>query len=112
MPLIYDYWTGHLHEIIQTLHRSFGQYVANALEFKVGLTTNPDARWLSHQEDGWDRMVVIYRTTSCDYAVSVEDDLILHGWSDHIDALSWNEVRGGGGAPWSASDYYIYILLD
>lgn len=112
MPLEYDYWTGQLNEIIPTLHRAFGQYVKNVREFKVGLTTDPDNRWASHQADGWGRMVVVYRTTSRDYAVSVEDDLILRGWSDHIDAVSWNEVRGGGGASWSAADYYIYLLLD
>ena len=111
MGLRYAPHTGHLSNLIETLNRALGQYQRYYHHFKIGLTTNPEARWWIHQQDGWLEMVVVYETTSVKYAREAERWLVEYGWERDYIAESWNEVSGGGGLhPWH-DWYFIYIIL-
>ena len=54
-------------------------------------------------------MVVIYSTSSRNFAAAVERDLITHGWNNYY--TSWNYNPGGEGIPGSYTRYYVYVLL-
>lgn len=110
MGIRWNQWTGHYKEYLPTLRRSVSQYIRNNEEFKIGVTTNPDTRWPHHKAEEWREMVVVYETSSFEYAKKVEIDLIEHGWNSYLD-YSWNERNGGGGLQAMYEKYYIYILL-
>jgi hypothetical protein len=111
MGLSYDYITGHADDVFILLRQFLGLLVSRGSNFKVGVTIDPGQRWSAHRQHGWREMVVVYHTTSPNYAGSIEDDLILHGWRSHFLARSWNAVRGGGGVVRDASHYYVYVLI-
>ncbi|MCY4240555.1 MAG: hypothetical protein OXD36_02295 [Rhodobacter sp.] len=112
MPVRWNFWTGHISEIIPTLRKALGAYARHNAGFKVGITANPEGRWRQHRKDGWREMVVIYRTASPDSVREAERLLIEHGWECHPDAI-WNEQRGGGGGPMKgkADAYFVYVVL-
>lgn len=111
MSVRWNQWSGHYSQVGESLRRALSQYTRNNSEFKVGLTVDPEQRWQAHKGHEWREMVVIYETTSRKSAANAERDLIDHGLKEHIDAESFNEVRGGGGVQHGYDAYYIYVLL-
>ena len=110
MGIRWKEWTGHYHNVLPLLRKALGQYARRYGAIKVGLTVDPEQRWQSQKFDDWNEMVVLYATSSPDYAKEVEKDLIKHGWRSHLDK-SWNEITGGGSLQHGYSKYYVYILL-
>jgi len=107
MDLQYDYWTGSIAVVKESLIRSVGQYTRYFERIKIGITNNPERRLGEHRRSraGWNKMVVKYRTTSVTFINQMERVLIDHHW-DYIQ----NEARGGGG-PDGKGPYYLYVLL-
>lgn len=96
--------------LLERLHRSIEQYQAGSSSLKIGLTTDPMRSWSSQRWDGWSEMVVIYSTSSQDFAAAVEQDLTRRGWAEHYTA--WNYEAAGKGLPGSYTRYYVYVLLE
>lgn len=96
--------------LLEKLHRSIGQYQRGSRSIKIGLTTDPMRRWSEQRREGWSEMVVIYSTSSRNFAAAVEKDLIAHGWNNYY--TSWNYNPGGEGIPGSYTRYYVYVLLE
>ena len=96
--------------LFERLHRSLGQYREGSQSIKIGLTTDPMRTWSEQRWDGWSEMVVIYSTSSQDFAAAVEEDLTAHGWGNYFTA--WNYEPIGKGLPGSYTRYYVYVLLD
>lgn len=103
----YNYVEGHPDGALPTLRRRVGQYTRNVGEFKIGRTSTPEAR--ANQPDyadGYDEMIVIYKTNSAAYVNDVERDLI-----DYFNAHDDNRnFRGGGGGPLGRAPYYVYLV--
>ena len=95
--------------LLEKLRRSLVQYQKGSRSIKIGLTTDPMRRWSEQKREGWSEMVVIYSTSSGDFAAAVEQDLIAHGWNRHY--TSWNYNPGGERSPGTYTRYYIYVLL-
>jgi len=106
--LEYDYWTGHFTDVIESLNRSMGQYIAWNNKVKVGITNDPERRWQDHAKTRprWKRMVVKYRTTSIKKTRDLEWYLTEVYW-DYLD----NRVAGGGGMIGKGKYQYLYVLL-
>ncbi|MCY4168987.1 MAG: hypothetical protein OXD36_02440 [Rhodobacter sp.] len=51
MPVRWNYWSGHVPEIIPTLRRSLGAHARNARKFKVGLSKDPEHRWHHYRNE-------------------------------------------------------------
>ena len=91
--------------------RSLGMWWNGELrmEYKIGMTTDPEARARQYGDD-YDYMDVVYETTSYDHAVAVEQGLI----DEYIDD-DWNDngrAGGGGRLPDGNKDHYVYIVYN
>jgi len=107
MELEYDYWTGSINEVKESLIRSVSQYIRHYRKVKIGITNNPERRKIQHQNGtmSWNKMTVKYKTTSLNYIKQLEKILVDYHW-DYIK----NKVGGGGGIH-GEGPYYLYILI-
>lgn len=119
MSVSYNYCTGHAGSVLGELRRAVGQYARRYEHIKIGITYNPEKRFLEHQkerareDDSWAKMVVIYETSSRDAACRVEKTLVEYVQSRGYKTEIWNGTGGGGGRiPADWVNYYVYILLD
>lgn len=82
MAVIYYYSTGHFTRIESELIRALGQYARHNDYVKVGITNEPERRWVEHQRersqysDSWTKMVVIYETSSWANVTQAERKLV------------------------------------
>jgi predicted GIY-YIG superfamily endonuclease len=95
------YCTGHFSHVRDGLIRAIGQYARHYDYLKVGRTNDPWRRWREHQSerrragDRWEKMVVIYASSSSRYIALAEQELIGHALSAGYDrAEVWNDARG------------------
>jgi predicted GIY-YIG superfamily endonuclease len=117
-PIFY-YSTGNLKDRKSELTRALGQYARHYDYIKIGITCDPERRWIEHQNerkrfsDSWLKMVVIYETSSRKYVNEAERLLINHTKTANYNIEKWNDVGGGGGNYSEEADkYYLYLLLD
>ena len=105
IQLEWDPWTGPPSKIEGSLHRRISGYTRNGQSFKTGITGNPWGRKPGY--DGiYDRMIVLYKTTSEKYARDFERRSI-DWYGDASDA----ERRGGGG-PLGGPPFYLYVVTN
>ena len=81
--------------------------------FYIGLTNRPKARFQEHRNsDGilWDRMVVLYKTSSLRKEGDFEEELILYYKNGPRASKLKNNKNGRQGAL-SAPPYYIYTIF-
>lgn len=110
MSVEWRYYTGFPEQVISNLKRSVTQLANYNSYIKVGITVDPDRRWSEHlrSDPSWNRMLVVYKTTSLRFVRQLEIDLIAHS----IDRdESWNLIGGGGGPISRSGEHYIYILV-
>lgn len=100
---------GHPSTVIKTLNKKIGQYKTNHTKVKVGITgRSPQERFDEHRQNHsyWQRMIVIYETTSSNYANQIEKWLV----EQHQDELV-NQRSGGGSLLAQNKKSYVYVLL-
>lgn len=100
--------TGRISDDFKKLfNRKIAQYITRANELKVGITSrNPKIRFEEHLKDkDWERMVVLYKTTSVLNVKTLERFLI----DNYFDYLT-NEVGGGGGDLSNGGLCFLYII--
>lgn len=118
MSIFYNYSTGNVLSTIPELKRAVGQYASRNDYLKIGITKNPEQRWRSHlserrrNQDKWQKMIVIYQSTSWDSARIAESELIKHVGSKNYYCAIWNDVGGGGGRIGEGRYSYVYVLVD
>lgn len=109
MPTVeFNEVTGHPSSVYETLNRKISAYKIHHSFLKVGITgRDPQTRFNEHlRADNWDRMIVIYRTTSINYANTLEDWLVEKHWEDLV-----NQRQGGGSNLTEQGYNYVYLLL-
>lgn len=95
--------------LFERLHGSLDRYRERSQSINIGLTTDPTLLWSEQRYDGWDEMVVIYSTSTRDFAAAVEVDLIARGWGESF--ASWNYDLLGERLPGSYIRYYVYVMM-
>ena len=114
MGVRYMLHTGHLSGLQSTLRRAVGQYSRSNAFLYVGVTTCPPIRWShavgGHKTRGMDEMVLMYQTTSRDYAIEAERALIAHGRLQYAFRLL-NKAPGGEGVRYDRPHYYVYVAV-
>lgn len=105
--LKYDYKIGWPKNIITRLNISAGLYRRNYKYVKIGITSDPERRFCEHKKScqfKWNKMVVVYRTTSIKNANEVEKWFI----ENRRDLVNeW----GGYSNMCDSQYYYAYFLL-
>lgn len=103
----YDYWTGHINEVVSSLNRSLSAFERHYKFVKVGITSrNPKVRFSEHvRSENWDRMVVKYKTTSKRYVNLIEDYFIF----SHQNLK--NFWYGNSHMTDNTKERYLYFLL-
>ena len=91
--------------------RSLGMWWRGELrmEYKIGMTTDPEGRARQYGES-YAYMDVVYETTSYNHATAVEQGLI----DEYIDD-DWNDnerAGGGGRLPDGDNYHYVYIVYN
>ncbi|MEM6635734.1 MAG: GIY-YIG nuclease family protein [Pseudomonadota bacterium] len=110
------YSTGHLKDVAPNLKQALAVYGRKNKHIKVGRTNDPGRRWREHQaerasaNDAWERMVVVYATSSFSYAAQCEKLLIDYADEAGFDAEPWNDIRGSD-KPLPSTNF-IYVLVD
>jgi hypothetical protein len=102
----YEHMTGTPASVAGSLRRRVSAYTRQdrVRAFKIGITTNPERRFVESYTGEYEKMVVVYRTMSRRHVCDVERDLVEHNW-----ALCNNLVGGGGGRA-STGPFYLYIV--
>jgi hypothetical protein len=106
----YNFITGHFNDdLIKSLSYSVGAYNKNYF-VKIGITgKDPSKRLKEHVKylpHFWDRMIVIYQTSSEKYIRKIEKELI-----ERYREICMNEIGGGGGPISKPQPNYLYLLL-
>ena len=100
--------TGHASLVYDSLSRSISNYKRGYNYIKIGITgRNPQQRFDENSKiDSWQRMVVLYETTSISYANNLEYLLIERHKADLV-----NQKAGGGSYLAEKGYNYLYVLL-
>lgn len=109
------YSTGHTSDVMTGLRQALAAYAQRNDYLKIGRTNDPLRRWKEHlaerrrENDKWDRMVVIYATSSLHSAALTEKELIRHARAAKYRAEIWNDSPGSdNGRP---GTNYLYLLV-
>ena len=107
MELKHDHWQGQFEDILGTFIRSISQYSINHNGIKIGITNNPERRIneLKASNDGWEKMIVKYETTSINYINVMEELLSNYHWEYN------SNIRGNVGETHKTPPYYLYIVI-
>ena len=109
MEISYSESTGNPSSVSTELKQRISQYIRGHGEFRIGKTNSPETRanlYVS-QDDDFDWMIVLYKTSSFKNAQVLESDLIDYYW----DNTGFLNEKGGGGGPVGSGDYYVYLLI-
>lgn len=100
--------TGFPSNVVESLNRSIGQYKRNYNHLKVGITGRPpEERLREHlRTNTWSRMIILYQTSSINFANTMEQWLVDNHWDDLV-----NQRRGGGSELSPNGNNYVYLLL-
>ena len=95
--------------LFERLHASIERYRERSKSLNIGLTTDPTLLWSEQRYAGWNEMVVIYSTSTRDFASAVQADLINRGWAESFAIWSYELI--GERLPGSYTRYYVYVMM-
>jgi len=97
--------TGGYKQIQPNLRKRISALVRREVQFKIGITNDPDKRAGIFRANGarFDEMIVLYQTESENFIRRLEQDLI-----DYYDGYACNVARGGGAQ--ADSPFYLYVV--
>ena len=108
MSIQWDVWTGWPSNLKSSFRRRVSAYVRNVdfYDFKIGITNNPKRRFREYRnsDDVYDRMIVIYETSSLD-SVRHFEALMIDDYE-----YSANFASGGGGS-YGDPPYFMYVVI-
>ena len=101
-------WRGWPAGVVGNLKRSISGYAHRADAFRIGITSSPEQRAYPYLREGWERMIVLYTTTSSRNVRRLETTLLQHNWERE----DLHNFQGGGGVGMNAEGpYYLYVVL-
>ena len=108
MSVFYDYDTGRPKDVLPSIRRRISSFTRHGtvLNFKIGITNNPERRYQQAYVKTYDEMLVLYKSSSINCVSELEYELVNHNW-DFTDNL----VAGGGGGIGQTPPYFLYLVI-
>lgn len=105
--VIYNYQTGNPSVVVSSVLRSISAYtrVDRVSYFKIGISCNPENRFRQEYADSYDKMLVVYQSSSIKNVRELEYLLVEHNRD-----LCDNIISGGGGN-YGEPPYYMYVVV-
>ena len=106
MEVVYNYVTGRPEDVASTVVRKISAYTRDSIVrwFKIGITNDPEGRSNGHKRH-YDRMMVIYSSSSLKSVRDLECELI-----EHNREIADNFIGGGGGRV-GAAPHFMYVVV-
>ncbi len=95
--------TGPYKKQLSKLKNRIRYSAARCAGFYIGITNDPEERWLFHSQN-YDEMIVLYKTRSERLVTGMERALIDYFWDD------CDNSNRGGAPPGEGPPYYLYIV--
>jgi hypothetical protein len=105
--VVYSYFTGRPSVIVSNVLRviSASTRTDRVRWFKIGITNNPENRFRQAYSRLYDKMIVVYQSSSLNNVSELECDLI-----EHNRELADN-IIGGGGGNYGDPPYFMYVVI-
>lgn len=105
--VVYSCFTGRPPNIVSCVSRVISACTREdrVRRFKVGITNNPEIRFQRAYSKLYDKMIVVYRSSSLSNVSDLECDLI-----EHNRELADNMI-GGGGGNYGDPPYFMYVVI-
>lgn len=105
--VVYSYFTGRPQDIVSNVLRVISAYTRKdrVRWFKIGITNNPESRFQHGYAKSYDKMIVLYRSSSLSNVSDLERELI-----EHNRELADNMI-GGGGGNYGNPPYFMYVVI-
>lgn len=105
--VVYNYFTGSPKSVVSNVLRSISVYTRKdrVRFFKIGITNDPERRFWEEHASYYDKMIVVYQSSSITNVSILEDELI-----EHNRALADNIIVGGGG-DYGNPPYFLYAVI-
>ena len=105
--------TGHTAPNLPRIKNRVSNLVRHCRYFYIGLTNRPWNRFMEHNrydEIEWDKMVLLYKTSSLVKEGAFEQELIQYYRESQYSKKLKNN-KGGGEGRYGKAPHYIYVLL-
>ena len=112
MQLIYRIVKLPYGEAVPALKQSLQGYLMHWERVKVGVSSRPDLRCEQLEDDGWDRMYVLYKAFRADFARDMERELISHARNSNYILGTENILPGGEGINDDGKSFVYVIVAD
>ncbi len=105
--VLYSCFTGRPQGIVSDVLRVISAYTREdrVRRFKIGITNNPERRFKRKYAKRYDKMIVVYRSSSINSVSELECKLI-----EHNRELADN-ARDGGGGDYGDPPYFMYVVI-
>jgi hypothetical protein len=99
--------TGKPQDVIPLILRKLSAYTRQdrVRRFKIGITNNPDRRFLQAYAGEYDEMILLYQSSSINSVSELECMLVEHNWECCDNAI------GGGGGNIGTPPFFLYVVI-
>jgi hypothetical protein len=104
---------GRVNDALPETKQKLNGYLRSYDRIKIGATTDPEQRWRrGHERDGWDKMVLVYRSNHAGSTRSMEKKLIEYARGTNFRVKPANVLPGGEGINDGYDKYWVYVLVE
>lgn len=105
--VVFNLVTGRPKSVVSTVLRKISAHTREdrVRYFKIGITNNPERRFQQEYAGSYDKMIVVYKSSSINSVSDLEDQLV-----EHNKELCDNIVAGGGGN-YGDPPYFLYVVI-
>jgi hypothetical protein len=104
--------TGRVDEALADIKRSLNGYLRSYDRIYIGATSDAENRWAAHEQNDWDKMVLLYETEWAGSCRSMEKKLIAHARGTKFRVDPENVLAGGEGIYDGHDAYWVYVLVE